>query len=172
MVIGEIATGLSIVNGAVAVFRASRDALRALLPPLDRETRVGIEDRIDEMSEAIRKTKDAYDELYETAVALREENARLAKFQLDEEKYEMRAISPHSFVYVAKGVGGSKETTPYLCVACFENKRRSVLQIAKTDFHFDTLHCPACGGTVRVPNDRRAEAMVVRRQTRADLGDF
>ena len=86
--------------------------------------------------------------------ALKSKVAEMEAFDAQAVEYELRAISPNSFAYRKKGAAEKLGETPYLCVPCFDQRHKSILQFAQADNSFDILKCPKCGTSVRVPVDR------------------
>ena len=93
--------------------------------------------------------------------------ARKEKFEIEAQKYELKDVGRNAFAYALKPDTGSGEPPHYLCVNCYADDRKSILQRVKVDWGFDVLACPRCGAQVQVVNDVKAEIMTVPRQTRA-----
>lgn len=94
--------------------------------------------------------------------------ARYDDFDVEAKKYELRTLAPGSVAYALKDSAGGGEPPHHLCPTCYGERRKSILQFAKQDFHFDTLSCPRCGTTVRVPNDVKMTVMTAPSRNRFD----
>lgn len=84
--------------------------------------------------------------------ALKSKVAEMEAFDAHVVDYELCTIAPNSFAYLKKGTPKKMGETPYLCVSCFDQRQKSLLQFVARDFHFDTLKCPKCGTTARIHN--------------------
>lgn len=83
MVIAEIATSLSVFNGAFAAVKAGRETIKAISGKLDRETRLKLEAAVDDMLDRLRDTQDAVSALTDRCRELEQENNRLVNFKID-----------------------------------------------------------------------------------------
>ncbi|MET3611762.1 hypothetical protein ABID16_000067 [Rhizobium aquaticum] len=107
------------------------------------------------------KLLDMLIELKQEKLAFDQERAELDRFRAEAANYIMKEISPHSFAYVLKDGIKSEGASPYLCARCFQQGKKSLLQLKKRDFNIDTLECNACSTPVSVPNDIKGEVYVV-----------
>ncbi|QMV26810.1 hypothetical protein GRI33_07700 [Brucella sp. BO3] len=153
------------------VFKALKTAKEVFKKPqpLTKADIVPVENGLLEAMDQILQLKQMQLELIDALIALKqqqlsldEERIRIKQFEADAKNYVLKEVSPHSRAYVPTAAVASGESPQYLCVSCFEQKQRSLLQFEERDFHFDTLQCPQCSGTIRVPNDVRMEVRTVR----------
>jgi hypothetical protein len=119
-----------------AVSREARDELFDLLSKLD----------------AIRGQHAA---LSQALAEMKEELVHMNEFKAEVEKHALKELAPHSWAYAPKEPTTADARGPYLCARCFGEHRKSILQFQSQDWHFDTLACPRCASTVRVPNDQK-----------------
>ncbi|MFZ2869004.1 hypothetical protein [Zavarzinia sp.] len=158
MELAEVASALAVVEGAAAVFKTSRETIRAFIGRLDRDTQRKIEASIDEMTDNLRATKDAIAALADRCRELEKERSRLIDFKLEAKDYELRAIGPNSFAYAHKSAAAhaQENPSPYLCANCFDRAEKSVLQLAEQGPAHDTLKCARCKAEVLIPGSRKA----------------
>ncbi|RJF94841.1 hypothetical protein D3874_03230 [Oleomonas cavernae] len=176
MVLTEIATGLSVVNGAVTAFKAGRETIKAIGGKLDRENRLKIEAMIDDMTDRLREAQEAVLALTDRCRELEQENNRLVQFKIDAQNYELRQIAPNSFAYAVKPDVEHLQRDAHLCANCFDQSQKSILQLEKQGpFGMDTLKCPRCETRVMFDSGRSGAAGVtiatVKRSSRFD-GDW
>lgn len=92
---------------------------------------------------------------------LTEENMKLNQaaerhkaFDVDAEKYELVSVGDHTTLYAPKASGNDGEPAHYLCVQCYGDRQKSILQMKHKDFGFDILACSRCKAEYRVQNNR------------------
>ena len=155
----EIATGLTALDGLFKSGKAVGDLIRSFGKPGDRE--IELKGLVSDMMDAGLQAKEVVLTLQGEVAALEqnireleEENTRLRKFEVDREKFELRAIAPQSFAYAEKREARADQPSPYLCAACFEKSERSILQLSKYELNTDILQCSRCDALVRCSHDR------------------
>ena len=162
----EVTAGLSALDGLFKTGKALGDLIRSVGKPGDRE--IELKTALSEILDAGLKAKESIfalqgevEALEKANLALEKENARLRKFQVDREHFELRSIAPNSFAYVQKGQSGQDQAPPYFCAACFDKSERSLLQLSEHDFNSDVLQCPACNARIRCSHDRNRGGSVM-----------
>jgi hypothetical protein len=176
-VIGTVTASVGAVESVTKLVKSVRDAIKG-----DNISDVDIGElrtRVSDLFDVALSARQALFDMQDTVRALQSENealicqiSEMEAFDADIEKYELRAVSRNSFAYVKKGEAKKVGATPYLCMPCFDKRKKSALQLETPDFNFDTLKCPACGTPVKVPNDVKMEVYTGRSHTKWDLDDF
>lgn len=91
------------------------------------------------------------------------ELSRLQQFENERDGFVMVALADHSYAFRAKGHEADQSAVSY-CAHCFEQSKRKVtLQMKQMGFGRDILQCSVCKGEVFQSNNRRAEALPIRR---------
>lgn len=82
---------------------------------------------------------------------LEKEMAQLKEWDAKKDNYELKPFAPGAVAYMLKpNVRGS--TPPHwLCAQCFENRKKSVLQLAATMSSMWIYHCSGCDSKISVP---------------------
>jgi hypothetical protein len=91
--------------------------------------------------------------LHERLLKLQTIDKRKKRFLADRKNYVLKETYARSFAYVANKPVNDGDPAIHLCVECFENDKRSLLQLKKRDFGFDVVCCHACGGETQITND-------------------
>lgn len=110
--------------------------------------------------DAIFKAQQLVMETKQIALSLTDENLKLKKamsdmesFEAEKQHYHLQAVGPGAFAYLKENESQVVKPVPWFCQACFDNRKKSVLQLAQRDFGHDTYKCHQCGATIMVPND-------------------
>lgn len=91
--------------------------------------------------------------LVERIRSLETEVADLKAWDTQADEYELKQIDRAAFAYMKKEAMRGPEPAHWLCVNCFEHKRRSVLQDqgrSKADAQMEVFGCPTCRATLMV----------------------
>ncbi len=90
---------------------------------------------------------------------LEEELSRLKDFRREKENYELKNIGDTAFVYAYKPTMESTKPIHWLCSACCDQDRKSILQSGARytgrGGWSDIWKCPTCKAEFRVPTDTR-----------------
>lgn len=86
--------------------------------------------------------------LQEENERLRRENDQLKQWDQEKEQYVLKQLGTGGYVYApnASGEKGEGEVNkgPYLCTACYEQKKKSILQFVSLGFDGTHYQCPFC----------------------------
>lgn len=84
--------------------------------------------------------------------ALEEENANMKAWDSSKSAYQLKAIGTGAFAYVPKPSVSSEEPPHWLCVKCYENRKKPVLQSKgrTKDNRSNIWSCPMCSGEIIV----------------------
>lgn len=79
---------------------------------------------------------------------LKEKVAELQSWAEKELSHEIKEVAPGIFVHVERGAQGPIKSMKKYCTECFENRKRSVLQLETVpQGRRLQLRCPVCGPT-------------------------
>ena len=82
---------------------------------------------------------------------LEEEVGRLTNWNIEKENYELKAVGGAGFAYVRRQAAETSEPTFWLCQPCFENAKKSVMQMkTHMELGYGVWACPVCDAEMRV----------------------
>lgn len=93
---------------------------------------------------AVGATQSANAELNETIKSLKEKLAQVDDFQSEVSRYQLTQPWTGSIVYALKESMSEGEPPHYLCTACYQNKRKSILNCAEVSSGWTKYVCPQC----------------------------
>ncbi len=120
------------ISGALTSLNLSAQAVNSLL-----SLKVGVEvqskaielnSKIIEAQGHIMSIRGDYSAAIEQIEALKKEIMDLKSWKKQSESYHFKEVHPGAFTYAFKPQGESAEPVHWLCVNCFDNHRKSVLQ--------------------------------------------
>jgi len=69
-------------------------------------------------------------------------------WETEKERYELTEVAPRVFTYVLKPDMGSAEPPHWICAACYQNGKKSILQ-GRESHTFGWWHtCPSCSAEI------------------------
>lgn len=161
---GAVTASVGAVDSVTKLVGSVRDMLKA--GKLSDADVKGLQEKVSNLFDVALTAKAAQFDMQNAVFGLQSENdalkgkiAHMEAFDAQADDYELKAVSPNSFAYLKKGTPEQMGKTPYLCVPCFDERRKSVLQYSQPELSFDVVICPKCGTTVRVPVDRGPAVM-------------
>lgn len=162
-VIGAVTASVGAVESVTKLVKSVRDTLKGDdLSVVDiGELRTRVSDLLDVAFSA----RQAQFEMQDAVRALQNENETLVRqiaemkaFDVDIDQYELCEVSKDSFAYAKKDTASGVRAKPYLCMPCFDKRRKSALQLERMDLpSLNTLKCPDCGTLVKVQNGYSAQ---------------
>lgn len=81
---------------------------------------------------------------------LEKEVARLKIWSTERDKYALRAVDTHGFAYMRKEGFEEGEPPHWLCVQCFDDGSKSVLQKQSENGPHATHRCNRCSSTITI----------------------
>lgn len=85
---------------------------------------------------------------------LEEEIGRFEAWDVEKQRYELKQVYSGAFAYAVKpSAQGVEEPPHWLCTACYENRKKSILQAVGRDVadkSFALYKCAACAASIRV----------------------
>ena len=146
--VAEVFAGLSAIKTAFDIAKGLKD--------IDDATRRNA--AVIELQEKILVAQQQQATLIETVSNLEKEVADLKTWNSEKERYELKSVYIGSFAYLSKPDAQNAEPPHWLCAACYNNDKKSLLQDHGRDphDHMTSLYrCQRkeCGSTIRVPWD-------------------
>ena len=78
---------------------------------------------------------------------LKESMERISNWEREAAQFELIKIAEGVFVYEVKDKG-TTAASPWLCVSCFESRKRGILQRISQDYGGTLYRCSSCKGEV------------------------
>jgi Zn finger protein HypA/HybF involved in hydrogenase expression len=138
--VGEMFAGLG-------AFKTMLDMAKALKDMNDATVRNGA---VIELQEKILAAQAAQATLLERVGELETEVARLKAWDAEKQRYELKALPSGSFARALKADAQGSEPPHYICAACYERGKKSILQKKATNVASINLSkppmyiCPEC----------------------------
>ena len=90
--------------------------------------------------------------LLERVRTLEKQVANFEAWDAEKQKYELKQVYTGAFAYVLKPEARGSEPPHWLCTACYQNNKKSVLQAHRRDLtkRNEIYKCPDCNSTIRV----------------------
>jgi hypothetical protein len=93
-------------------------------------------------------------ELLEKLRQLAKQVGDLTAWQAEKQRYELLEVSGGAFTYVLKPDRQSGEPIHWLCASCYQNNKKSILQLAERNVmqggRMNIWKCPTCDASVLV----------------------
>jgi hypothetical protein len=160
-IIGMAGTGATALKTGTEFLQGAKELLSRKDPDLLALKQL-ISDVYDELIIAKKAQMAQQDALMELQNQLKKSDA----FQAEKARYTLTKTELGGFVYALKPGDNGGEPAHDLCVSCFQDEVKSVLQ----PVDFNTLGCPRCGSKVLKP-DGRSEVRFGRLETGWDVLD-
>ncbi len=93
--------------------------------------------------------------------------ADMESFDAERSQYVLRQLAPHSHAYIQERTADPAEPMRYYCVPCFDDRRKSILQFNRPDYHADILQCPRCKNEVRIAKADEGPSVMIGRVKRS-----
>jgi hypothetical protein len=88
--------------------------------------------------------------LLEQVRVLKEQMTKMKEWSAEKQKFELKAIDSKCFAYMLKPEARGTEPPHWLCTACYEQGRKSILQYhgRTPEGRYALFRCTACKGTI------------------------
>jgi hypothetical protein len=147
----------SAITGTIAALKGVTDIAKAIkdLHPsgaLDAKIRE-LNSRILEAQSSAFAANDERSALIERIRALEAEVAGLKAWDAEKQNYQLKEVYAGSFAYVLKPIGGGVEPIHWLCPACYQQGKKSLLQYngrSASESRSSIYGCPRCKNAIRV----------------------
>jgi hypothetical protein len=87
----------------------------------------------------------AQTELSEQVRTLEEEMARAKAWEAEKQRYSLTQLPSNGFVYTLKNEERGTEPAHDICIHCYQQGRKAILQSRGTAYGIETLACSSCG---------------------------
>jgi hypothetical protein len=155
-----LSEGLADIGSALGALQKASDILKAWTSlASDKERRAKISEingQILAAQTSAIQANAAQAALIEQVGALKAEIARFEAWDSEKERYELRHIRDGAFAYVSKNETAGAEPPHWICTACYQNRKRSILQPSGPaeksgwDSRKTKWACSTCGASIRV----------------------
>jgi hypothetical protein len=139
--------------GSLSAFKTMFDMAKALRDIHDVTTR----DRaVIELQKEILSAQQQQATLIERVRDLEKEVARFETWETEKKRYELKALARGAYAYSLKAEEQGIEPPHYICTACYENCKKSILQIVPSNSARmalgmgATFRCPLCKSEIGV----------------------
>jgi len=135
MVAAEIISGLGGLKTAFDLAKALKDI----------DDRARRNSAVIELQEKILGAQETQSALIERVRELEKQLASFEQWDAEKEKYELKEIYQETFAYVIKESARGTEPSHWICAACYQMRKKSILQKS------DSVHmiCPACEAQIQ-----------------------
>jgi hypothetical protein len=139
---------MALISGAVASLKLAFDMTKTLGAIRDfsklNETVIELQRLImSAQSDALSAQSDQFS-LLDRIRSLETEIAGLKAWDAEKKRYQLTEVAPRVFAYVLKPDAGGSEPSHWICAACYENGKKSILQ-GSDDVTFGWFHnCQTC----------------------------
>jgi hypothetical protein len=147
---------LTVIGGAISGLKTATDIAKGLVSV---NTAVEVNSKAIELQRALLSAYADAVSAKETQSALQEEVRELKRqlsnseeFAADMKRYKLDSPWPGSIVYALDSSMSNGEPAHYLCANCYQTKKKSILQVERTDSGFLGLKCPNCKAAVATKN--------------------
>lgn len=148
------------VDGLMAVTRASIDIAKSGGDPAN--VVIELRERLQTLREDLLTVREEVTALREEKGELERRLAQRADFESERDMLSLVTLKTGSVVYQRDGSGSGENDKPiYFCPHCFEQSRRSIIQVNKPGLGQDRAYCPACSATFLLPNNKEMAAITV-----------
>lgn len=147
--VGEIAAALTSLKAAGELAKGMVDIRDAAL---FQSKAIELQTQILSAQESALRANERQTALIEKIKALEEEVTALKKRNADKGKYKLKNLGDGSFAYVYEPQDGSAEPVHWLCVKCFDDGKRGIMQYnGRTQSKRESIYtCPNCKNSLQV----------------------
>jgi hypothetical protein len=92
-----------------------------------------------------------HNELLKTKNELEKELMNFKDWEKTKSQYELKELIPGMFVYSYKKSDGASEPPHWLCTNCYNDGKKSILQLSTSSFHY---FCPKCKTAFTHPDSK------------------
>jgi hypothetical protein len=87
---------------------------------------------------------------------LEKEIIEMKTWETEKQRYELKVVARGATTYALKESAEETEPPHWICTACYQNGKKSILQAGPTarqgpDFRLTVWHCHACRAEMRTP---------------------
>jgi rubrerythrin len=149
---------MAMISGAMSALKAVSDSAKAMVAIHDASVlRTKVVELNTQIVTAQRDTLAALSDqfaLLERVSELEKQVADFKKWETEKQRYEMKIVARGAGTYALKEDAAGAEPPHWICTACYENCKKSIMQDAGPAPHMTRSHvwgCPICKAEIRVP---------------------
>ena len=152
---------MAMISGAMTAFKAVRESAAALISIHDASAiRAKVLELNTQIATAQERALSALSDqfaLLERVSELEKQVADFEKWETEKQKYELKIVAHGATTFALKEDGSGTEPPHWICAACYQNRKISVLQDAGqaaasgNDHRRNKWKCSACDFEMRVP---------------------
>lgn len=151
--------GPSEISTIMTSLRSAKDILEAMSNLRDAATLqskvVELQGKILDAQGAAFSAQDARTALVQRVGELESEVARLEAWEREKQRYDLTEIRPGVFAYAVKDGMRGPEPAHHVCARCYEDGKKSILQMERRAGAVDVMVCHRCGSELTVDGIRR-----------------
>lgn len=133
--------------------KAAADILKAMIGVRDArklaENAVELQRQIANLQIALNSALTEQAALIQTIHDLEESSVRMKQWQREKNKYQLTEIAPHRYAYAIKENRRGAEPVHWICAACYQDSRKSVLQGFQSGMSGWIFTCSSCKAEIR-----------------------
>ena len=144
---------MSALGAALASLNAAKDIAQAMIGFRDaaafQSKMIEFQSKILDAQASAFAANDEHTALIESIRQLEAKVAELETWETQKQRYELREVAPRMFVYVLKMNGQVTEPPHWICPACYEQRKKSILQGFESHTFGWSHTCPSCRLEIR-----------------------
>ena len=150
---------MAMISGAMSAFKALRKSANALIAIRDASM---LRTKVIELNTQIVTAQESALAIFSDQFALLQRNHDLEKqisdlnaWEGEKQRYELKAVDPGVFAYSLKADASDTEPPHWICAACYQQRKRSILQPLVADSSIKRRHeriwnCSTCSANIEV----------------------
>lgn len=145
---------LSAITGLIASFRAASDITRGLL---ELKSVSEVQGKVIELQSVIMSAQNAamtaqtdLAAALQRIEALEKELGSVQGWEREKRRYDLQPIYKDRFAYVLRPEAQGQEPPHWLCASCFNQDKKSILQLVTESSGQRTYECPRCKARLQV----------------------
>jgi Zn finger protein HypA/HybF involved in hydrogenase expression len=145
---------ISAIGAALGALKAAKDIAESMVGLRDASAFQGkmleFQSKIIDANNAAFAAQDERAALMEKIGELKKRVAEFEAWEAEEQRYHLSECSPGTFAYILKKSMANREPGHALCAACFQKKKKSILQDnGKSMIKDHAFTCPECKAEVK-----------------------
>ena len=150
---------MALIQGAISGLKIAGDIAKGFL---QLKTMADVQGKVIELQSAILSAQTSAiaaqsDQfaMLEQVGALKQEIARMKAWETTKQRYELHSPYAGTFVYALKEGMGASEPAHWICAKCYEDGKRSILQVQTKGSGTDHHRCFVCNAEAITKGTRR-----------------
>jgi hypothetical protein len=151
---------MTAIASALSALKGMKDIAEAMIGLRDakvlQEKRLEFQARIIDAQSGILAAQEERSMLIDRVRDLEKQIAEFETWDTEKQRYELKRVAPGAFAYSMKPDAGGAEPPHWICTACYQNRKKSLLQempmrVPQPGGLVSVWECPACSAKIRVP---------------------